>query len=87
MFFFTKNYQGVKSRGYSNLYNSKIVSAGMRLRQNRVAISPEGEWHADSYNYTIGWKKIQGYKGIPTCWQFRTMPFRKYVGLCMYSVY
>lgn len=84
MLFFTINYQGTKSRGYSNLYNSKIVSGGMRLRQNRVALNEDGEWHTDVNNYTKGWKKIHGYKNIPTCWQFRSMPFRKYFGLCMY---
>lgn len=69
-------------RGWNNLYNSKIINGGIRLKQKRVRIDDVG-WKTDTGDYNEGWIKTNVFEH-KSAWVYRSESVTKYFSLCMY---
>lgn len=70
-------------RGWSNLYNSKLVNGGIRLLQNRIRQNDHA-WTIDKGNYEQGWSKSDKTDEI-TAWTYIHIPLVKYFNLCEHN--
>lgn len=69
-------------RGWNNLYNSKIINGGIRLKQKRVRID-DVRWKIDTGYYNQGWIKTNVFEK-KSAWVYRSEPVTKYFSLCTY---
>lgn len=74
-------------RGWFNLYDSKLVNAGIRLTQTRVK-DDNSFWIVDNDDYSIGWTNISEVEDnvIHSAWRYTTVSAIKYFGLCTYQI-
>lgn len=74
-------------RGWFNLYDSKLVNAGIRLTQTRIK-DDNNIWIVDNGDYNKGWTNISEVENstIHSAWKYTTVSAIKYFGLCTYQV-